>query len=67
MDIMNLWLGGIKKNTYNPLLKLNILSISFIRPQILSVKQSTTFLEVTHTVSSSYCFLPGTAVAYILG
>lgn len=25
------------------------------------------FHEVTHTVSSSYCFLPRAAVAYILG
>lgn len=40
--------------------------VSFLRPQIVSVKQSRTFLEAAHTVSSSYCFLPGAALAYIL-
>lgn len=38
----------LKKNTYYLPLKLNILSpISFIRPQVLSVVQSTAFLEAT--------------------
>lgn len=63
------WRHFEKKNAFNQLLKLNILCllISFIKPQILSIKQRTTFLEVTQAVSSSYCFLSGAAVTYILG